>query len=118
MQLHFTKEEMALLADVLDERDTGLRKQIAQAESGPAQQVLERKRAMGNALLDKVIGRQLQLAVDELENLCDILAEINDDLRTRIAQADNGSASKRQLEQKKSLLQSVRDKATEACAMA
>jgi phosphoglycerate-specific signal transduction histidine kinase len=117
MQLQFTIQELNLLAEMLDQRDTDLSNQISHVADGAAKETLQRKHSTSLALLDRVIAMRIQFATDELDDLADVLSELNDVLRTKIAQTPEGTL-RNDLLQKKSLLQAMRDKVSEACAMA
>jgi hypothetical protein len=118
MQLQLTLEELKLLADMLDERDSRLRQNILQADTPEAKQELQRKQVIGDVLLDKIMSFDLRLAADELDNMADILVELTNDLRTRMAQAPAAFEEESIFAQKKQLRDHIRDKVTEATAMA
>jgi hypothetical protein len=100
MQLLFSREELRVLAQVLEE--------LALSREGT-------QKRTSYELLDRVIAHDLRLASDELENLQDLLAVYQSDLRQRIAAAD--AITKLLLQDKAKMLESVMDKVTEACAM-
>lgn len=100
MQLQFTREELKLLAEILEE---------TAATSTAA------LKAKSSALLTRVIEHDLRLAFDELEDLEDILLAHKKVLSQKLAQA--GLANKPTLAQRAALSERIKDKVTEACAM-
>lgn len=100
MQLQFTRDELALLAEIL-ERQAATR--------------TDRLKGASYALLDHVIRHDLGLAFDELEDLQDLLMSCKTELLQQVASAS--PQLKTQLELREKLLQKITDKVTEACAM-
>ncbi len=92
MQLHFLPEELNLLADIL----------LNQGE--PA------------ALLDRVMARDLRFDFDELEQLQEILISNQRSLRDQLSRCVDTKTEKK-LQARQSLLESMIEKVSEACAM-
>jgi len=99
MQLQFTRDELGLLAGILEQQASGGGKW----------------KAASYALLDRVIAHDLCLAFDELEDLQDILSAFESSFRQQLATAT--PETRPRLAQKEQLLEKVIDKVTEACAM-
>lgn len=99
MQLHFTREELKLLAEIL-------------AQQASMHTNLS---ATSSDLLDRVIEHDFRLAFDELENLQDILLAYERLLQDKLDSAPAGEKSA--LNQTMRLFEQVKDKVTEACAM-
>lgn len=97
MQLLFTREEQKVLGLVLEELASGGEGSI---------------KTKSYALLDRVIARDFGMAVDELEDLQDILAAYDKMMRQRLASTNDPL-----LRQKEQMLQKIKDKVTEACMM-
>jgi hypothetical protein len=100
MQLQFSREELKLVAQILEEQTA--------AREG-------RLKVACSELLGRVIEHDMHFASDELEDLQDILIAYEKELQLRVEQ---GSAvTKPVLLQKHQLLENILDKVTEACAM-
>jgi hypothetical protein len=95
MQLQFTRDELKLLADILNNSEN---------------------RAAEN-LLDRVLTRDLRFGFDELEDLAGILRTYQNTLSAQIS-GTKERERKRQLQEHQRLLAHMVDKVTEACAMA
>ena len=91
MQLHFSPDELNLLADIL----------------------LNQGDPVG--VLDRVMARDFRFDADELDKLRDVLVANQENLRAEIAKADTlqGNA----LRARQSMLESMIEKISEACAM-
>lgn len=100
MQLHFTRDELQLVAEILEQ------------QSSSANEALKRA---SYSLLDRIIAHDLRFAFDELEDLQDILAGYRTSLHDQIAAA--AAEAKLGLVHKDQLLEAAMDKVTEACAM-
>jgi len=94
MQFPLETDELKLLADVLLEQDPG----------------------KNDALLNKVMARDLRWDVDELEQTADLLAAKERSLRDEISRQTN-PARKAELQQRLALLERVLEKVNEACVM-
>ena len=100
MQLHFSLEELKLLAEVLEQ-------QVQQTPGkGPASE-----------LLDHVIERNLGFGCDELEDLSAILGEAVQLAKAQLHQQSDASIQAK-MQTRLRALEELRDKVTEACAMA
>jgi hypothetical protein len=95
MQLQFTRDELKLLADILNNSEN----------------------RAAETLLDRVLTRDLRFGFDELEDLADILRTYQDTLPAQIG-GTKEPERKRQLQRQQRLLAPMVDKVTEACAMA
>jgi hypothetical protein len=93
MQFHLEREELNVLLEAVQE------------ETGPAQ-----------ALLDRLIERDMRFAVDELEDLADVLIRHIERLRDKLAAAGT-SAAKAELEHKLKVLEHALDRVRECLAM-
>ena len=100
MQLHFSLEEVKLLAEVLEQ----------QIQRSPGS-------STANGLLDHVIERNLSFGCDELEDLAAILSEAVRSWKAEIAQTADVAANSR-MKSRLRALEELCDKVTEACAMA
>jgi hypothetical protein len=101
MQLQFTRDELKLVAEVLEVPNS----------------VRDDSRAVKRYnLLDHVIAHDMRFAFDELEDLLDILTDYENGLRQHLAQATETKAAEAESESLK-LLQHLMEKVTEACAM-
>lgn len=116
MQLHFTTDEFQLLADVLMQRDRGLREEIARTDSRDFKRGLQQQLQLLNELEDKILGRDLQLGADELDFLAEVTNRSERELIGEIARTDHREL-RNTLQRRAELLAQVRDKVTEACAM-
>ena len=93
MQFHLEREELNVLLEAVQE------------EPGPAQ-----------ALLDRLLDRDLRFAFDELEDLADVLTLHIRTLRNKLP-ANSQGAAKPQLECKLKALQRALDRVKECQAM-
>jgi len=100
VQLQFTREELKLVAEIL-EQQAALR--------------TDRLKAASYALLDRVISHDLGLAFDELEDLEEILQSYGKLLQQQLVEA--APETKVLLGERERMLERVKDKVTEACAM-
>jgi hypothetical protein len=103
MQCHLEDDELNLLADVLLE-------QIGTTSSSPYE------RGICNALLDKVLARDLRFDSDEFDEAARLLAAKRTLLRDQIASAPNAPI-KAKLMRQLSVMERVLEKIDEACAM-
>ena len=106
MQLHLDREDLQLLADLLENRLAELR---SQARDRPADAALQRELSDLEAVLDGLAKRRLQFGCDELESVSELLSEI---CRRLPAQAVDA-----QPEPRRRRLERLRDKVAEVCAM-
>jgi len=100
MQLLFTREELKLLTEILEE----------QASAGE-----NSAKPLAYDLLDHVIGHDLRFAFDELEDLQDLLNAYEHAFRQKLSAA--APEARLALMAKEKLLEKIMDKVTEACAM-
>ncbi len=100
MQLQFSPDELQVMVDALEELDCELRRQVAQAQDDDSKWRLRNEEHQLDELEGKLIRRDLRLSIDELDLLATELGRCHS------------------IPQKEMLLESVRDKVTEACAMA
>jgi hypothetical protein len=101
LQLQFTRDELKLLAEVLEVPNS----------------VRDDRRAVERYnLLDHVIANDMRLASDELEDLLDILTDYEQDRRQQLAQTTETRAAEAESKNLK-LLRHILEKVTEACAM-
>lgn len=100
MQLHFTPEELQVAVDVLEQLDRELRSELARAQAGDLKRRLDNEEHQLDELEGKLIRHDLGLSIDELDLLSTELSRCHSNAGQEL------------------LLQSVRDKVTEACAMA
>lgn len=98
MQLRMTVEELNLLANTLLESASGISGQ---------------DRGMFNAMLDKIMARDLRLDSDELEKLSDILGTSRNGLREEIARTPSDVGLRAKLE----ILERILERVNEACVM-
>lgn len=117
MQLQFTSDELQLTVDLLEQRDHELRNEIVHTDHNDLKFRLNNEEKLLEELEDKLIGKNLQLSIDELDLLSSELSRCD---RALIAEAARSThlEFKRSLQEKETLLQHVRDKVIEACAMA
>lgn len=94
MQLHFSVEQLQLLAEILSEQRTK-----------PAED-----------LLDRVLARDLRFDFDELEQLSVLLNARRKEVMNRLGETKNPELSAR-LQQAKSLLDGMLERVSEASAM-
>jgi len=92
MQLQFSPDELNLLADILLN------------QSDPA------------GILDRVMTRDLRLDADELDQLRDVLITHQQGARAELANTKDPQRQK-VLQERRSLLESMVEKVSEACAM-
>jgi hypothetical protein len=109
MQLHLEMDELNLLANLLLERVRGL--SAPTIAPGKNQEF-----RTCNALLDKVLERDLRFDTEELEQLAALTAEGKKALDAAICRQTNANA-KLQLEQQRVLLERVMEKVEECCTM-
>ncbi len=100
MQLQFTPDELQVTVDVLEQLDRELRNQVPKVQDSDSKRRLENEEHQLDELEGKLIQRDLRLSIDELDLLATELSRCHS------------------FPEKEKLLQSVRDKVTEACAMA
>jgi predicted transcriptional regulator len=100
VQLQFTREELKLLAEVLEHESAVCTDRLKKASY---------------ELLDRVIAHDLGLAFDELEDLQEILQRYERALLQLLQQATPEALLL--LVEKECRLQKIKDKVTEACAM-
>lgn len=116
MQLRLTFDEMALLDQILRNRDRELRDRISSSADEDLKRELESKEAALGHMLDEVVARHLQLSYDELDELAGVVADEQRMLRREIAEEKDTEAL-RGLELQQVVLKSLLDKIGEACAM-
>ncbi len=115
MQLFFTADELKLLVEVIEHRDRELRDEAA---SHPEQETgLPERRDSCMRLLDRIAMRDLGFAVDELEDMVEMLTGCRASIRRELAEATLPHQLK-ELEARSRLLDHILDKLTEASAMA
>ena len=95
MLLQFTKPELQILSNILN-------------NSGDS---------AAESLLDRVLRRDLRFDFTELEELADILAAQAQQVSDEIVR-ERDAERKQNLQNRQESLQRIRDKVTEACAMA
>lgn len=117
MQLRLTIDELLLLDDILQESVKEFRGRASQASSPDAQRRFALDQAIVEGLLAKVGVRDLAFSADEFDELADLLAVWDKRTAERMSECEN-SAAKLLLERRMSGLRGLRDKVTEACAMA
>ncbi len=100
MQLLFTREELKFLTEILEQQ---------------ASASVNQPKPIAYGLLDHIIAHDLRFAVDELEDLQDILNAYEHAFRARLA--DVPLEQKEAIAKKEELLERIMDKVTEACAM-
>lgn len=99
MQLQFTRDELRLVAEVLEV---------------PSSVRDDRRAAKRYNLLDHVIAHDMRFAFDELEDLLDILSDYEHGLRQQSAQTTETKPAE---PESLKLLQHLMEKVAEACAM-
>ncbi|HVZ16066.1 MAG TPA: hypothetical protein VG897_03035 [Terriglobales bacterium] len=100
MQIHFTHDELKLVAEILEAHLSSSDEAVKKASY---------------SLFDRVISHDFRFAFDELEDLQDILTSYQTSLHDQIATVDQ--ETKPGLIRKAELLEAVMGKVTEACAM-
>jgi hypothetical protein len=103
MQCHLETSELNLLVDVLLE-------QIGIASASPYE------RGVCNALLDKILARDLRFDSEEFDEAARLLKEKRSLLREQLASAPNAPI-KAKLMRQLAVLEAVLEKIVEACAM-
>ncbi len=109
MQLHFSAEELTMLANVLLE-ETKAARALSRDEAQ------RRKAQLYAELTDKVLACHLQFAFDELQELADALCRRRDRLAAEIGQARDARAEN-ELQRKHILLERVLERVNEACVV-
>lgn len=95
MQLQFTREEQALLVEVLQESSLSAVRQAAK-----------------NNLLNRLLDHDLTFRYDELEDLSDFLADVSRHLHDQFTRTEDAATRRRQ-----TAVQRILDKVIEAEAM-
>lgn len=115
MQLLLNPEELQATVGVLDQRSRELMSEIVRTERRDFRYRLQNRQRILDALETKLMKRE-QLSADELDVLG---AELSQCDRALIMECANTSRRgfRDSLKQRERLLQRVRDKVTEACAM-
>ena len=112
MQLHFDADELNVLAEILLEKVGRISAQEISAANGDIRQAARRY----DDLLDKVFAGNMRLDRDELEQVADLLAQGERDLKDKIVRLQN-SASRLRLQQRLGLVECVLERLEEARAM-
>lgn len=115
MQLLFTRDEMILLATVLEECERQLR--VPAAESGQAEANRTRRHTCVEALLDGISSAHPEFDADQLDDLAEALRDCKKRISEQLA-AVVDEPSRSALKQRLKALEQILDKVTEACAMA
>ena len=117
MQLLLTLDELQLTVDVLEQRNAELRNEIVKTEHSEFKHRLQNEQQFLDELENKLIRRELDLDSDELDVLAEELKHCDRALIEECVRTNHRDFRKA-LEQRQEMLQRVRDKVTEACAMA
>ena len=114
MQLHFSAEELSLLANILLKESRILQSGMeGQAEVDPA---TRRKARLYAEMVDRVLARDLQLGFDELQELADLLSREKMALQGEIDRSQD-PAQKADWQNKMKLLERVLERVNEASVM-
>lgn len=113
MQLHLTLAELRLLADILEEKRFAL--SLANSAAGSAPDSGRRLQEL-EELLAKVSKKSLAFSADEFFSISDILSEVEREWSDRLA-VSGDSATVAKIGRNNALLQSLKDKIVECCAM-
>ncbi len=116
MQLHLNADELNLLADTLLERVGAMSAQRPSAASVQGNADVGQDARCYDGLLDKVLGRDLRLDSDELEQVADLLGAQKRDLKDQITRLQD-STLHLILQSKLGLLERILQRVEEACAM-
>jgi len=112
MQLHFEKDELNLLADILLQ-EAG--RMSSRPDSAEASHSAICPNVPGiDTLLDKILARDLRLDTDELEQLADLLSA---ERRTLAGREGSGDSHTTELEQRRVLLDRLLERVNETCVM-
>jgi len=117
MQLLFTIDELQLVIDIFEQHSRQLMNEIAHTESSEFKHKLQNRQLFLDELENKLIRHELQLSVDELDVLSTELEQCDRELLLEAARTNHRDL-KHSLQDRERLLQGVRDKVVEACAMA
>jgi hypothetical protein len=117
MQLLLTLDELQLVLDVLEQRSSELRNEIARTDRRDFKHKLSDEWQVLDEVENKLIRKEFQLGADELDALAAELGQYDHALMAECARTDRRDY-RHSLKNKLELLQRVRDKITEACAMA
>lgn len=115
MQLLFTRQEMVLLATLLEQCERRLRGPAGGSDQAEADR--RRRHAHVEALLEGIGGAQPEFDADQLDDLSDALRDCKEQATEELSATTN-EQSKIALQQRLKTLQHLVDKVTEACAMA
>lgn len=115
MQLLFTRDEMVLLATLLEDCERQLRGPAAGGDQAEANR--RRRHSCVAALLDGFTSAHPRFDADQLDDLADALRHCKQRATEQLA-ATADEPSRRALEQRLKNLERILDKVTEACAMA
>ncbi|HEY4930044.1 MAG TPA: hypothetical protein VII23_00605 [Terriglobales bacterium] len=116
MQLHLNADELNLFADMLLDRVGAMSAQRPSVASVQGNADMGQGARRYDALLDKVLVKDLQLDSDELEQAAGLLSEQKRDLRNEIARLQD-STLRLNLQRKLGLVERVLERVEEACAM-
>ena len=116
MQLLFTREEVVLLAALLEERERQLREPLA-AGDDQERAIRRRKHARVESLLDTMSSTHPEFDADQLDDLAEALRDCKEGGMIKLSSTTDAS-SRSSLEQQLKRLEPILDKVTEACAMA
>ena len=116
MQLQFTFEQLRLLFHILEQDCRQLRDKMSQTNDIDLKHLLNSEEAAEERLRDKIIGRQLRLSSDELDELADVLRKHDQQLRKMMSETLE-EAKKQEIKSRLVDLEQLLDKVVEACAM-
>jgi hypothetical protein len=115
MQFHLSRDELNLLADILQERVGMMSAQKPSAASVQGNGDVGRAARHYDDLLDKTLAKDLRLDLGELEQVADLLNEQKCGLKDEIARLQH-SVLRINLQLKLGLLERILQRVEEACA--
>ena len=89
MQLHFTIDELQLVIDIFEQHSRQLLNEIARTENSQFKHTLLNKQRFLDELENKLIRKELQLSVDELDVLAAELAQCDRELLVENTRTDH-----------------------------
>lgn len=117
MQLQLLLEERQLIIDVVERRNCQLKGELARTGRREYEKALKAEQQYLEDIETKLVRNLLEFSADELDTLAAELGQYERELLFEIARTESRDL-RRSLQHKERTLQRVRDKVTEACAMA
>jgi hypothetical protein len=117
MQLRLSPAELQLTVDLLEQRSRELVQELARTERSDFKARLQNEQRFLDELENRLIRKDLQLSADELDVLATELSQCDRALIEECVKT-NHRDFKESVEVRQEVLQRVRDKVVEACAMA